>query len=130
MKSDTFPHRWRGVMSVLHNGTMPASDHALGRARLIFLPKYPPDLDTIKQLFAKLKRRLSRAAKRSVEAVSAAIGGTPGTIRLFNLFENVVCMFEEGVKCDKIILAKMFAGGMQAESNGRVFVTRQIQDVR
>jgi len=52
MKSDTFPHRRRGVMSVLHNGTMPASDHALGPARLIFLPKYAPDLGTIKQLFA------------------------------------------------------------------------------
>ena len=81
-------------------------------ARLVFLPKYPPDLGTIKQLFAKLKRRLRKAAKRSVKAVSAAIGGTLGTIRLFDLFENVVCMLEEGVKCDKIILAKMVAGGI------------------
>jgi len=69
-------------------------------------------MNTIEQLFAKLKRRLRKAAKRSVKVVSAAIGGTLGTIWLFDLFENVVCVFEEGVKCDKIILAKMVAGGI------------------
>ena len=43
-------------------------------ARLFFLPKYSPDLNPIEQLFAKLKHRLRKAAKRSVQAVSNAIG--------------------------------------------------------
>jgi transposase len=43
-------------------------------ARLFFLPKYSPDLNPIEQLFAKLKHWLRQAAKRSVDAVSNAIG--------------------------------------------------------
>ena len=45
-------------------------------ARLFFLPKYSPDLNPIEQLFAKLKHWLRSAAKRTFEAVSAAIGHT------------------------------------------------------
>ena len=43
-------------------------------AKLFFLPKYSPDLNPIEQLFAKLKHWLRKAAKRSAETVSDAIG--------------------------------------------------------
>lgn len=43
-------------------------------AKLIFLPKYSPDLNPIEQVFAKLKHRLRHEAPRTVPAVSASIG--------------------------------------------------------
>ena len=43
-------------------------------ARLIFLPKYSPDLNPIEQVFAKLKHLLRKAAARTVDALCAAIG--------------------------------------------------------
>ncbi len=46
----------------------------LAGARLLFLPKYSPDLNPIEQVFAKLKHLLRLEAPRTVEAVSAAIG--------------------------------------------------------
>jgi transposase len=49
-------------------------------ARLLFLPKYSPDLNPIEQLFAKLKHWLRKAARRTVDAVSNAIGHTLATI--------------------------------------------------
>ena len=42
-------------------------------ARLLFLPKYSPDLNSIEQLFSKVKTFLRKAAPRSLEAVSEAI---------------------------------------------------------
>ena len=45
-------------------------------AKLIFLPKYSPDLNPIEQVFAKLKHLLRKAAARTVDAVCAAIGQT------------------------------------------------------
>jgi putative transposase len=42
-------------------------------ARLLFLPKYSPDLNPIEQAFAKLKARVRKAAPRSLDAVSDAI---------------------------------------------------------
>lgn len=39
-------------------------------ARLLFLPKYSPDLNPIEQLFSKLKAFVRKAAPRSLEAVS------------------------------------------------------------
>jgi putative transposase len=42
-------------------------------ARLLFLPKYSPDLNPIEQLFAKLKGHVRKAAPRSLDAVSHAI---------------------------------------------------------
>jgi transposase len=42
-------------------------------AKLLFLPKYSPDLNPIEQVFAKLKHFLRRAAARTVEAVCSAI---------------------------------------------------------
>ena len=60
-------------------------------ARFLFLPKYSPDLNPIEQFFAKLKHRLRKAARRSIDAVGNAIGGilediTP--IECSNYFEN------------------------------------------
>ena len=43
-------------------------------ARLLFLPKYSPDLNPIEQLFAKLKHHLRDAAERTYDAVCDAIG--------------------------------------------------------
>jgi transposase len=42
-------------------------------ARLLFLPKYSPDLNPIEQLFAKIKHRLRTAAARTFDTVSDAI---------------------------------------------------------
>lgn len=43
-------------------------------ARLIFLPKYSPDLNPIEQFFAKLKHWLRKAAARTPDGVCDAIG--------------------------------------------------------
>jgi putative transposase len=43
-------------------------------AKLLFLPKYSPDLNPIEQVFAKLKHWLRKAAARSFDAVCSAIG--------------------------------------------------------
>jgi transposase len=43
-------------------------------AKLFFLPKYSPDLNPIEQVFAKLKHLLRKAAARSFDALTDAIG--------------------------------------------------------
>jgi len=43
-------------------------------AKLLFLPKYSPDLNPIEQVFAKLKHLPRKAAARTVQTVCAAIG--------------------------------------------------------
>ena len=43
-------------------------------AKLIFLPKYSPDLNPIEQVFAKLKGLLRKAAARTIDALTTAIG--------------------------------------------------------
>jgi putative transposase len=50
-------------------------------AKLIFLPKYSPDLNPIEQVFAKLKHLLRTAAARTPDAVCAAIGELLATFR-------------------------------------------------
>ena len=49
-------------------------------AKLIFLPKYSPDLNPIEQVFAKLKHWLRKARARSYDAVCDAIAKTLGQI--------------------------------------------------
>ena len=49
-------------------------------AKLLFLPKYSPDLNPIEQLFAKLKHGLRKAAARTVDAVCASIVETLQTV--------------------------------------------------
>ena len=43
-------------------------------ARLVFLPKYSPDLNPIEQLFAKFKTLPRKVGARTYEAISAACG--------------------------------------------------------
>ena len=43
-------------------------------AKLIFLPKYSPDLNPIEQVFAKLKHLLRKTAARTVDALTQAVG--------------------------------------------------------
>src|ERR1700750_277319 len=60
-------------------------------AKLFFLPKYSPDLNPIEQVFAKLKHLLRKAAKRTREAICAAIGEILGTVtprECANYFRN------------------------------------------
>jgi len=45
-------------------------------ARLVFLPKYSPDLNPIEQVFAKLKTLLRKAEARTLNAVSDEIAKT------------------------------------------------------
>jgi transposase len=49
-------------------------------ARLLFLPKYSPDLNPIEQLFAKLKHHLRTAKQRTREDLSHAIAAILATI--------------------------------------------------
>jgi putative transposase len=50
-------------------------------ARLLFLPKYSPDLNPIEQLFAKLKGYVRKAEPRTLDAVSDAIAQALTAIR-------------------------------------------------
>ena len=43
------------------------------RARLVFLPKYSPDLNPIEQAFAKLKGEIRKAKPRTVDAICETI---------------------------------------------------------
>jgi transposase len=49
-------------------------------ARLLFLPKYSPDLNPIEQLFSKLKHWLRKAAGRTADAVCNALGPILDTV--------------------------------------------------
>ena len=48
-------------------------------AKLLFLPKYSPDLNPIEQVFAKLKHLLRKAAARTQDAVCATLGALLGS---------------------------------------------------
>jgi putative transposase len=54
-------------------------------ARLVFLPKYSPDLNPIEQVFAKLKGLLRRASARSYDALSDA------TAKILEAFPPIEC---------------------------------------
>lgn len=49
-------------------------------ARLIFLPKYSPDLNPIEKFFSKLKHGLRKAAARSLDDISDAIATILDTV--------------------------------------------------
>jgi len=49
-------------------------------ARLVFLPKYSPDLNPIEQVFAKLKSFVRKQAPRTFDAISNAIDDGMKTI--------------------------------------------------
>ena len=60
--------------SRLPQGKGRATNDPQCRARLVFLPKYSPDLNPIEQVFAKFKTLLRKAEARSYEAISDACG--------------------------------------------------------
>jgi transposase len=60
-------------------------------AKLIFLPKYSPDLNPIEQVFAKLKHLVRSAAARTLETLTAAVGELLGAftaVECANYFAN------------------------------------------
>ncbi len=57
-----------------HKGKAVRHANRAAGARLLFLPPYSPDLNTIEQVFAKLKHFMRKAAERSVEATWRRIG--------------------------------------------------------
>jgi putative transposase len=61
-----------------HKGKAVRSAIRAAGAKLFFLPKYSPDLNPIEQVFAKLKHLLRKAAARTLEALTAAVGEVLG----------------------------------------------------
>ena len=57
-----------------HRGKAVRSAIRAAGAKPLFLPKYSPDLNSIEQVFAKLKHLLRKAQARSYNAVLATIG--------------------------------------------------------
>ncbi len=57
-----------------HKGKVVRAAIRSAGAKLLFLPKYSPDMNPIEQVFAKLKHLLRKSAPRTLEAVCAAIG--------------------------------------------------------
>ena len=53
--------------------------HATGAA-LLYLPPYSPDFNPIEKFFSKLKARLRKAAKRSIDALWEEIGDLLNTV--------------------------------------------------
>lgn len=62
-----------------HKGKAVRKEIKAAGARLLFLPKYSPDLNPIEQVFAKLKSFLRNSAPRSHDAVSDAIANALNT---------------------------------------------------
>ena len=48
--------------------------------KLLFLPKYSPDLNPIEQVFAKLRTLLRKHAARTVDALCNAVGKLPRSL--------------------------------------------------
>ena len=63
-----------------HKGKAVRSAIRQAGAKLIFLPKYSPDLNPIEQLIAKIKHHLRTAKARSIDAVSDAIANAIETV--------------------------------------------------
>ena len=70
------------VMDNLGSHKAKAVRRAIRRAgaRLLFLPKYSPDLNPIEQLFAKLKHHLRRDQPRSRDTICAALAAALDTV--------------------------------------------------
>jgi transposase len=69
------PERGRGDVATMDNPSSrkaPVVPHDRG-ARLLFLPRYSPDLNPIDQAFAKLKAHLRKAAERTIHSLWNAI---------------------------------------------------------
>jgi transposase len=57
-----------------HKGKLVRSAIRSAGAKLLFLPKYSPDLNPIEQVFSKLKHLLRKSAARTTDAVCTPIG--------------------------------------------------------
>lgn len=57
-----------------HKGVAVEKAIKTARARLLYLPKYSPDLNPIEQAFSKLKALLRKAAERTIPALCRRIG--------------------------------------------------------
>src|ERR1700740_964016 len=101
----TLPHLHRAVLApTLLKGDLVVMDNlgshkakavrqALRRvgAKLLFLPKYSPDLNPIEQFFAKLKHWLRKATARTLDAISDEIARILDSVtrdECSNYFEN------------------------------------------
>jgi transposase len=74
-----------------HKGTAVRQAIRKAGAKLLFLPKYSPDLNPIERLFAKLKTLLRKAEARTVETVCAALAQLLDTVtpkECANYFKN------------------------------------------
>jgi putative transposase len=74
-----------------HKGKAVRSAIRRAGAKLIFLPKYSPDLNPIEQLIAKLKHHLRTAQARSQDAICDAIARALDTVtarECSNYFSN------------------------------------------
>src|SRR5271155_6007838 len=58
----------------VHKGVAVEKVINTARARLLYLPKYSPDLDPIEQAFSKLKALLRKAAERTIPDLRRRIG--------------------------------------------------------
>ena len=76
-----------GDVVILDNLRIPQQRKAVRKAirdvgaRLVFLPKYSPDLNPIEQVFAKFKTLLRKVGARSYEAICQACGEILPNIR-------------------------------------------------
>ena len=65
-----------GVVVVLQNlGSHKGRSVRAAGAHMVVRPPYSPDLNPIEQAFAKLKRLLGKAAKRTIQETWRTIGG-------------------------------------------------------
>ena len=74
-----------------HKGKAVRQAIRVAGAKLIFLPKYSPDLNPIEQVFAKLKHLLRKAAARTIETLTATVGELLGAFtaeECVNYFAN------------------------------------------
>jgi len=74
-----------------HRGKAVRSAIRQAGGKLLFLPKYSPDLNPIEQVFSKLKHLLRKAQARSCDAVLSAINRTLRTYTSHecrNYFQN------------------------------------------
>ena len=62
-----------------HKGVAVERTIEAARARLLYLPKYSPDLNPIEQAFSKLKAHLRKAAEPTIPRLSRRIGALVST---------------------------------------------------
>jgi transposase len=63
-----------------HKGVAVERTIEAARARLLYLPKYSPDLNPIEQAFSKLKALLRKAAERTIPRLCRRIGKLPAAL--------------------------------------------------